>query len=260
LKPGPDGTTVPAWEVVNVPAVDDRGDPLWHLRPLAFLEEQRRRGEYDWWSLWMGRPRPKGESVFHAPRFYEPHQLPSRYRVGKGVDLAYTAKTRADYSCAVVLLQGGENENGLPLFVVEVQRAQCEVPVFVAALATLNETYPLGDWHWFCSTTERGVAQVVSDGVNGVTIDPVLATADKFVRAQAVAQAWNDGRVLVPRQAPWLKPFVDELGAFTGVGDRHDDHVDALASAFAALDSHGAPPVVVRGSGTRWGSSSRGFG
>jgi predicted phage terminase large subunit-like protein len=256
--PGPDGEAVPAWEVINVPAIDEQGHELWHLRPLSFLAEQRRRGEYDWWSLWMGSPRPRGTNVFRGAAFYD--ERPVEYRVGKGVDLAYTAKTRADYSCGVVVLQSGVNQKGLPIYyVAEVRRGQVEAPEFIRTLAGLNVSYPTGSWHWFCSTTEKGVAHIVSDGDSGVVIDPVLATADKFVRAQAVAVAWNDGRVLVPRKAEWLKAFVDELGAFTGVGDRHDDHVDALASAFAALEGSSGPPKVVAGTGTRWGHSDRGF-
>jgi predicted phage terminase large subunit-like protein len=250
----PDGSL--AWEIINVPAINERGEALWHMRPLSFLEEQRRGSEYDWWSLWMGSPRPKGEAVFKRPHFY--NELPDRFRVGKGVDLAYTAKTRADWSCALVLLEGGKNDKGLNLYyVAEVRRAQCEVPAFVNVLRGLNEAYP-GSWHWYCSTTEKGVAQIVSDG--DVSIDPVLATADKFVRAQAVAAAWNDGRVLVPRNAPWLKAFVDELGAFTGVGDRHDDHVDALASAFAPfavpISNARAPAIGTTDADTR----TMGFG
>lgn len=240
----PDGTTKPTWDIVNLPAVLPSGEPLWHRRPIAFLEKARQASEYDWWSLYMGSPRPRGTSVFRGARFYD--ELPNRYRVGKGVDLAYTAKTRADWSCAIVLLQGGKDEKDRDLFyVAEVRRAQCEVPEFARELAALNIGYPIGSWHWFCSTTERGVAQVVT--ADGVQVDPVLATADKFVRAQSVAAAWNEGRVLVPRDAPWLKAFVDELGAFTGVGDRHDDQ--CVAEGTLVDTPVGARPIETLASG-----------
>jgi phage terminase large subunit-like protein len=254
-KPGPDGKPIPAWLRVTLPAVRSDGSPLWHLRPLSFLEEQRRSSEYDWESLWMCNPRLRGEAVFRGVKYYD--ALPTAFRIGKGADLAYTARTRADYSCALVLLKGGKDEQGRDLFyVAEVRREQCEVPDFVRTLGGLDVSYP-GSWHWFCSTTEKGVAQVVSSG--DVRIDAVLATADKFVRAQPVATAWNEGRVLVPRNAPWLKAFVDELGSFTGVGDRHDDQVDSLASAFASIGHAAAPPRIVTVSGTRFGDSNRGF-
>jgi predicted phage terminase large subunit-like protein len=62
------------------------------------------------------------------------------------------------------------------------------------------------------------------------------ATTDKFIRAQPVAAAWNAGSVMVRRgEHPWHHAFLDELRDFTGVGDAHDDQVDALAGAFAAL-------------------------
>lgn len=243
------------WEIVNLPAIDEQGRPLWRQRPLAFLEQQRRISEYDWHSLYMGSPRPRGTAVFRGVKYYD--ALPTSFRIGKGADLAYTARTRADYSCALVLLKGGKDDEGRELFyVAEVRREQCEVPDFVRTLGGLDVSYP-GSWHWFCSTTEKGVAQVVSSG--DVRIDAVLATADKFVRAQPVATAWNEGRIRVPRNAPWLKAFVDELGGFTGVSDRHDDQVDALASAHASIGQAVEPPRIIPGSGSRWGDSSRGF-
>jgi predicted phage terminase large subunit-like protein len=244
-KLGADGTPVPAWINISLPAIKPDGSALWHMRPLAFLEEQRRSSEYDWNSLWMCAPRLKGEAVFRGVVFYD--TMPAeRFRVGKGVDLAVTAKTRADWSSGVVLIESGKNERGLPLYyVAHVDHAQCEVPDFVERLSAANIRYP-GSWHWFCSTTEKGTAQMISASPSGVVVDGVLATKDKFNRAQAVAAAWNDGRILVPRDAPWLKAFVDEIGAFTGARDRHDDQVDALASAFEAFNV--APRVTSGGS------------
>jgi predicted phage terminase large subunit-like protein len=51
-----------------------------------------------------------------------------------------------------------------------------------------------------------------------------------------VAAAWQDGRLFLPRRAPWLSDFLAELGAFTGVDDLNDDQVDALAAAFDSLE------------------------
>lgn len=70
-------------------------------------------------------------------------------------------------------------------------------------------------------------------------------SSDKYTRAQPVASAWNDGRVMVPSDAPWANSFVSEVLAFTGLGDPHDDQVDALAHAFNSL--YRARPPLVRG-------------
>jgi hypothetical protein len=66
-----------------------------------------------------------------------------------------------------------------------------------------------------------------------------------------VSAAWNAGKVLLPRNSKWLDAFVAEVCGFTGVGDRRDDQVDALASAFArigwgTLDDDGGCIIVQR--------------
>lgn len=249
------------WEVINLPALgrwvdgqfipDNDGEPLWNARPKSFFDAAKKH-EYDWWALYMGSPRPKGGGLFRGIKHYD--ELPTRYRVGKGVDLAYTSKTRADYSSGVVML-----ESDGYYYVAEVQRAQCEVPQFVSQLKASNARYRLGSWHWFCSTTERGLAQMLTD--SGLDVNGQLATADKFVRAQAFAAAWNEGRVLLPRDAPWLRAYADELMAFTGVSDKHDDQVDASVSAFEEFRHGSAGPArSVTGSGYRFSGDDRGFG
>jgi predicted phage terminase large subunit-like protein len=74
----------------------------------------------------------------------------------------------------------------------------------------------------------------------------------KVVRAMGAIEMGNAGRIFLPDEhRPWLDDFRDELGAFTGVDDDHDDQVDALAWACRlATDLRGAgrgcdEPVVL---------------
>ncbi len=250
------------WQVVSLPALgrdvdgtrvaDEDGDPLWPEQwSREALLQKRGINEYEWRSQFQQSPVGRGGAVFRGVRFYS--QLPVRYRIGKGIDLAGTAKTRADFSASVVLLEHDDL-----YYVVDVRRQQSEAPDFAAVLAQVNVMYPTGAWHWFCSTTEKLAAQLLTD--RGIQVDAELATADKFVRAGPVATAWNEGRVLLPRDAPWLKAFVNELGMFTGLTDKHDDQVDALASAFHNVRYAHAPARIVTGDGSRWGNDDRGFG
>jgi predicted phage terminase large subunit-like protein len=56
----------------------------------------------------------------------------------------------------------------------------------------------------------------------------------KLVRAtQALIRA-EAGQIILPRQAAWVEPFLEELVQFTGQDDPHDDQVDVLA--YAALE------------------------
>jgi phage terminase large subunit-like protein len=85
---------------------------------------------------------------------------------------------------------------------------------------------------FYGSGVATGTVDVVNAMNDRLRLEAIPATVDKFQRAQPVAAAWNAGKVLVPRDAPWLDDFIREVASFTGLGDRHDDQVDALAAAF----------------------------
>src|SRR5690606_39771543 len=102
--------------------------------PVEALQAKRAKVlEFTWAALYQGRPRPKGGKVFHEPTFYA--ALPQTYRGAFGVDLAYTAKTTADWSICVELWREertGKDAQGNPLeplfYVKHVDRAQVEAP------------------------------------------------------------------------------------------------------------------------------------
>ena len=100
-----------AYRTINKPALDEVGKALWpEERPAWFLEEQRAvLTDYDWFSLYMGAPRPPGGALFRDVQYYD--ELPKTFRVGIGFDLAYTAKTHADYSSAVVLAESEDRKS-----------------------------------------------------------------------------------------------------------------------------------------------------
>ena len=69
----------------------------------------------------------------------------------------------------------------------------------------------------------------------GLPVREVVPDRDKVARALPATAALEGGRVLLPRQAPWLRDFVSEVLAFpNGV---HDDQVDVLAYAVRLLDA-----------------------
>ena len=234
------------WEVINLQAIDSEGVVLWPTqRPLSWLNDKRHLcTEYEWAALYQGQPRPRGASVFNEPHYYS--QLPTRGVMwAHGTDLAYTAKTHADHSVVVTMLRHGEH-----CYVVDVVRKQVDAPAFALALKAQMARHP-GRMVWHASGTEKGAAQFIRQSI-GPRFEVVNATVDKFQRALPVAAAWNDGRVLLPESAPWLDSFLSEVCAFTGVGDLHDDQVDALASAFYAMDRPVSGYRGMRRTGATW--------
>ena len=227
---------IEGWEHVRCPAIDDHGRALWAARyPLEeLLKRKRRLGEYAWEALYMGRPFARGGRVFDTStdavrdRTYDVRPVaPTRLRITIGVDLAYSKKTSADWSVIVIL---GIDDITERIYVLDVQRLQLPVPAFTERLRAVQADNRSATPRWYYAGAELGI----SDFINSLNVElqAVPAAADKFIRAQPVAAAWQAGRILVPRHAAWLEDFLRELGAFTGVADMHDDQVDAFAAAF----------------------------
>lgn len=240
---------LPDWVVINLPAFAEEGDPigrapgeaLWpEMYPAEKLDAIRHGpgGDWSFAALFQGRPSPRGHRVFGDAHHYD--SLPEGCRYVIGCDPAATASTRADWSVAVVLATRGHGRD-MTGYVVDVVRRQVEVPDFVATLRSLSSRYS---------------ARVVVEAVGGFKAVPQLLrrldprldvreaklAGDKFVRAQGAAAAWNGGRLLLPKSAPWLSSFLAEAADFTGVGDAHDDQIDALSHAWTAAATN--PPAV----------------
>jgi predicted phage terminase large subunit-like protein len=224
------------WELINLPAVNDNGEALApHLWPLESFEKHR-RNKYKWESLYQGRPRPRGSEVFKGTTTCRLVDVPRDGRPNIGVDLAYTAKTKADKSISLVLIEGGKDAGGDPLYYVgEVERKQCEAPDFVKILRRHCKLFPRARMRWYASGTEKGAADFIKKDVRKLEVAP--ATNDKLVRATPVSEAWNEGRILVPEDAEWAEDFLEVVLGFTGVNDAEDDDVDALAAAFDLFEA-----------------------
>jgi predicted phage terminase large subunit-like protein len=226
------------WTSVNLPAIDPTGAALWPTRwPLPLLRERERElGAYDWASLYMGQPMPRGGAVFSAAAtYYDPADLRARLaahtaRLVIACDPAATARTHADHSAIVVAAFHREGREAV-MSVVDVWRGQVEVPDLVVKLLNVQHRWraPVGveSVGGF-----RGVGQMLRRVNGGLRVVELRATTDKFTRAQPAAAAWARGAIQVPPSAPWLSAFVAEVASFTGTGDKHDDQVDALSFAW----------------------------
>jgi len=171
--------------------------------------------------------------LFHQVRPDENRydELPTWFeQICIGLDFASSSRTSADYSAAVVLGRIGER-----IYVIDVLRLHVEPREFRDRIPELMARYPEAVCSTDVAPTEIGGAEFVREA--GVPLIIRKASVGKFERAIYVAAEWNTGKVLLPRSAPWLEPLLGELSSFTGQKgkDRHDDMVDALASAFNGM-------------------------
>ena len=83
---------------------------------------------------------------------------------------------------------------------------------------------------------------LIQDLKNEGTLHPIAFTPklDKLTRMDAQTAKIEAGQVLLPRDAPWLATFLEEILSFPG--SRHDDQVDST-SQFLAWVSERPKPV-----------------
>jgi predicted phage terminase large subunit-like protein len=132
--------------------------------------------------------------------------------------------------------------------IINVYRKQVEIPTLVRDLRAFVTK------HWGAKVAVeaigafKAVPQLLREQDPTIRLIEVNALmGDKFMRAQGLAAAWNQGRVEVPQGSPpWLKPYLSEMQDFTGLGDAEDDQVDGSTLAWNCVA--GAPKGVQRGS------------
>lgn len=228
------------WEVVDLPALDAHDRPLWAARfDRAALDAIRRDNEYNWWSQYMGSPRPRGGAVFKR----EPYRFDGSGKDGRrlliGVDAAGTESTRSDYTVAVALAVAGAGD-ATTCNVVDLVRVQLEPQDAAKVLRDFQAKHGGPRTVIEASRDGKAIARSLRLAAPGLALEEVPAVGDKFVRAQPYASAWNDARgprVGVPADAeahPWVADFLAEHRLFTGRGDKHDDIVDACAHGWTA--------------------------
>ncbi|TAL29001.1 MAG: hypothetical protein EPN98_21400 [Phenylobacterium sp.] len=234
------------FEILNIPALAEEddvlgrqfGDALWEpMYSRAYLEALRvTMGAFSFDALYQGRPRPRGSKVFGAAHYYDPARLDlTGCRIVIGADPAASKKTTADYSAMGALAIRGRDPSTRTAYILEGYREQVTVPMFVADLRAFQDRHHDAEANVEGAGPGKAVVQTLKDVDPGIRCKESPTEGDKFQRAQGVAAAWNDGRVLVPLGSPpWLKAFLEEVDDFTGVNDDHDDQVDWLAHAWNA--------------------------
>jgi predicted phage terminase large subunit-like protein len=239
--------------------------PCGHAGHLNVIREMV--GPYVWGALFCGRPPRRGSTVFKDATYYDPEDYKvDGHRPGTGIDPAATAKTSADWSVA---LNGGMRGTGglATLDLWDYWRGQVELPELVDAILPMLDDWPgapvfaeaVGGFKFLPQTLRKidltrrqalledeikeWMQRVLAEpklqqptlGPQRMRIIPIYPSLDKLMRAQAVAAAWNAGRVRLPKGRPWVAGFVARIQAFTGMPGKEDDDADALSMLWNGL-------------------------
>lgn len=203
-------------------------------RDLAFLRDKEAEiGDYDFQSLFQGRPRSKSGKIFRDAFFYD--ELPPIRRTIIGCDFAYSL---AGDRIAIVVL--GESDLVTPtgdhiLYVLDVhimRKSAVEAHEEIRAAIMPWGNVPAAS---YVTDAEKGILAALAsheDKDRRVRVEALPARMSKIVRAARTSRRWNAGAIRVKKDAPWSDEFVRSVCGFTGLPGGRDDEADALVSAF----------------------------
>jgi predicted phage terminase large subunit-like protein len=227
------------------------GEALWPAKyPIEELARRRAgMGEYDWSSLYQGRPAPSGGGLFKeewfAGRFLD--AAPSQMRVARGWDTAGT-EGGGDWTCGVKIgeeflqnVSTGDLQSTGRFVVLDVARKQLG-PDGVDKLMKLTTELDGKE----CAVREEkeggsaGVAVVMARAKTLVGYDYnfVQVSGSKVTRSKPFRAQCEAGNVWLLR-AQWNVEYLKELCGFPTAA--HDDQVDGSSCAFNAVLLEPAP-------------------
>jgi predicted phage terminase large subunit-like protein len=224
------------WDVLSLPAIAEvdegwrkPGDPLWPEKfSLEDLEATKRvTGTAGWSALYQQRPVPEEGAIFKIEWWQRYDELPEFSTIVLSADTAFKAGAANDYSVVSVW---GVAKNGF--YLLHLWRARAEFPRLKRQLEAMA-----AEWNPNVVLVEdkasgQSLIQELQEN-SRLPIHPVKVDADKVTRAHACAPLVEAGKVLLPKSAPWLAEFLDELSQFPS--GAHDDIVDSVTQALNFL-------------------------
>jgi predicted phage terminase large subunit-like protein len=227
-----------AWEVVSLPAIAIAGreDPLGRfpgelLWPEWYTPEQMEVAQRDtrnWSALYQQEPTPESGDYFKSEwlRWYDSAPPVDTLHTYGASDYAVRANA-GDFT--VHLVAGVDPADDL--YVLDLWREQAASDQWVEALINLMMRWKPLIWAEEKGQIEKGVGPFITKRQLERKVfaqrRQFPSASNKGVRAQAIRGRMAMGKVFLPKRAPWVHAFVDELLRFPA--GTHDDCVDALS-------------------------------
>ena len=230
------------WEHLNLQAVAEEsgtfdlgrrglfqrleGDLLHPARlPRGLLDEYRvNLGSYVYAAQYQQRPAPLEGGIIKWDWFRSYVDIPGKQGQDEFVqswDTASSAGEMNDYSVCTTWLVRQPNA-----WLVDLWRGRLEYPDLQRKIQSLA-----AQWNSNRILIEQagsGLSLIQSlSGSTSLNVIGIVPRHDKATRLMSVSAMVEAGRVMIPKEAPWLADFRTELTLFPNA--RHDDQVDSLS-------------------------------
>lgn len=213
-------------------------------------------GPNAWAAMYQQRPIAVGGGMFRKERFgfwsAQTRDDETFYKLGDHVvddrecwrfatmDPAFTRSRRSDFTvCAV---WGVAPTDPHSLMLLDLRRVRVEHAEHAPLIQSVWD-----QWKPAWVGIERQMATLsLFDDVQrkGVVVRWLAPDKNKIARAETAVAMVDAGRVWLPRNAPWMSEFLDEVVSFPVAA--HDDQVDVLSYACAELNRRTVSPRRVR--------------
>jgi hypothetical protein len=213
------------YEYLNIPAIyiDDKGEEqsywqqFWDIKKLQKI--RKTLGERIWQALYLGNPRSSEDVLFTKCNRYE-GQVPQGCQVIYSLDLAYSVKTKADYTAICKMYFN--KSTGL-YYVEKIWRFKKQINDTFKTIENIVGKNPI---YFSFGGTENSIIDL-SRNYN-LNIIGERNTIDKYSRALGLSSEFSN--VLFNSTIP--EEYIMEIESFDGDPTHKDDIVDVVVTAF----------------------------
>ena len=223
------------WKVLDLPAIDDKGNALW---PEAYSKEDLEKikatvGNRVWQALYQQQPSGDEGSIIKREwwNIYEGEKIPSLSYVVQSYDTAFSTRSSADFSaCTTWGVFTARDESNQPYpaaILLDAWKERLEYPdLRKRAQDSFEEWRPDQVLIEQRASGQSLIQDMRRSGVPVVTFNP---DRDKVSRTHSIAPMFEGGLVFTLDE-DWTKSVLDESASFPygKFDDVHDTCVQAL--------------------------------
>lgn len=251
------------WQVLSFAAIAEEdethridtfyGQRCFHRRTGEALQPERETlatlaairqtiGDYNFSAQYQQSPVPLGGALVkrHWLRFYDEGDRPARFsRIVQSWDTANKASELNDFS--VCTTWGVLNRH---FYLLDVFRQRLNYPDLRRRVEDLADRHIAANVVIEDRASGTQLLQDLRGTIVGLRAYSPPPATDKVMRLHAQSAVFENGFVFLPRAAPWLTAYIDEITGFPG--SRYDDQVDSTTQAIDYLRFHDALAVWER--------------
>lgn len=223
------------WHVINMPAVNEDGLPLWpeQYDAVDLARIKQAVGPYNWASQYMQEPVARDEAILKIERITGYKELPKIELVVTAIDPAISQNTRA---CNTAMCTLGLAANGhvYDLETIADRWSYLETMEVLNGVESRRKPRIIGVES---NQYQEALVESTRRDFPHIKVVSIKAIKDKFTRAKAVSSIIDQGRFHTNDQQ-----LLSEISTFDPAlkGEAKKDRVDALVHALHMIQKFGA--------------------